>query len=83
LKLIENNVKKPLKVFMQVSENDLGANDISNPARNWVVANKLMSVALNNKGYASRFVISRDSGHCDDKVFNYTIVQALNWIWKD
>jgi len=83
LKLIENNVKKPLRVFIQVSENDLGANNISNPTRNWVVANNLMSVALNNKGYASKFVISRDSGHCDDKVFNYTIVQALNWIWKD
>ena len=83
MKLIENNEKKPLSIFIQVSENDLGANNISNPARNWVVANNLMSVALNKKGYASRFVISRNSGHCDDKVFNYTIVQALNWIWKD
>jgi predicted alpha/beta superfamily hydrolase len=83
LKLIESNERKPLRVFLQVSENDLGANNLSNPARNWVVANKLMSDALYNKGYASRFVISKSSGHCDDKVFNFTIVQTLNWIWKD
>jgi S-formylglutathione hydrolase FrmB len=83
LKLIENSMKKPLRIFLQVSENDLGANDSSNPARNWVTANQLMFAALSNKGYVSRFVISKKSGHCDEKVFNYTIIQALNWIWKD
>jgi len=83
LKLIENSKKKPLRVFLQVSENDLGANDLSNSSRNWVTANQLMYAALYKKGYVSRFVISKKSGHCDEKVFNYTIVQTLNWIWKD
>jgi iron(III)-enterobactin esterase len=83
LKLIENSRKKPLRIFLQVSENDLGAKDSSNPSRNWVAANQLMFAALSNKGYVSRFVISKKSGHCDEKVFNYTIIQALNWIWKD
>jgi len=83
MKLIENNDKKPLWVFIQVSENDLGANNTSNPARNWVVANKWLAKALENKGYESRFILSRDSNHCDEKVFNMTFAEALIWIWKD
>jgi len=82
LKLIESNEKKPLRFFLQVSENDLGADNLSNPSRNWVIANQQMHDALLEKGYQTRFVISKQSGHCDEKVFNYTIVKALNWIWE-
>ena len=83
MKLIENTDKKLLRVFLQVSENDLGANNLSIPYRNWVLANKCMARALENKGYESRFILSRDSNHCDEKVFNMTFAETLIWIWKD
>jgi len=83
IKLIENSGKKPVRIFLQVSENDLAANNVSNPDRNWVIANKRMAAALENKGYEIKFLFTLASSHCDEKVFNTTFAETLIWIWKD
>ena len=83
IKLIENTDKKPLRIFLQVSENDLGSNDLTMPHRNWVIANRNMALALENKDYDCKILFSLASTHCDEKVFNMTLAKTLIWIWKE
>lgn len=83
MKLIENSEKKPLRVFIHVSEYDLRYDAPAHTRHNWVMANERMSEALKSKGYACRYVYSLDSGHCDKQVFQSCLAQALVWIWSD
>lgn len=83
MKLIENTAKKPLRIFMHVSENDLGRDAPAQTHRNWVLANERMAMALQTTGYDVKYVYSLDSGHCDAKVFDHTLADTLLWIWRD
>src|SRR4051812_24065275 len=83
MKLIENSEKKPLRIFTHVSENDLRQNDAEETHHNWVMAGKRTSAALTSKGYHHRFVFSLATRHCDGKVFQQTLADALVWIWRD
>lgn len=51
MKLIETSEKKPLRIFMHVSEHDLRFNDPAETHHNWVMANNRTSEALKEKGY--------------------------------
>ncbi len=82
MKLIENSEKKPLRIFMQVSENDLRFNDPEETHHNWVMANERTAAALKAKGYDYRFVFSLKTGHCDSRVFEQTLAQTLAWVWQ-
>lgn len=80
--LIPNAEKKPIRIWMHVSENDLHATDPEQSWHNWPMANQRMAAALKAKGYDYRYVFSRDSGHCDAKVIAQTLPEALEWTWK-
>ncbi|HIG31361.1 MAG TPA: enterobactin esterase [Verrucomicrobiales bacterium] len=82
MKLIENSEKKPLRIFTHVSENDLRAKDPEETYHNWVMANQRTAVALKSKGYHYRFVFSRDTRHCDRRVFEQTLADTLVWMWR-
>jgi enterochelin esterase-like enzyme len=82
IKLIENNEKKPLRIMLHVSENDLGPNAPEDTHHNWIMANERMAEALKNKGYDCRFVYSLASRHCDSRVFDYSLAETLLWIWQ-
>jgi enterochelin esterase-like enzyme len=83
IKLIENSAKKPLRIFIQVSENDLGGSNSEKIHRNWVIANERMAAAFKARGYDYRYVFSLASGHCDSNVFKHTLAETLLWIWHD
>ncbi|MFU7559457.1 alpha/beta hydrolase-fold protein [Stieleria sp. JC731] len=82
MKLIENSEKKPLRIFTHVAENDLRANDPEDTYHNWVMANNRTADALKAKGYDYRYVFSRDSRHCDGRVFEATLADTLVWMWR-
>ncbi len=82
MKLIESSEKKPLRIFTHVSENDNRASDPEETYHNWVMANERTAAALKAKGYDYRFVFSRDTKHCDPKVFNQTLADTLVWMWR-
>ncbi len=73
---------KPLRIWMHVSENDLGANTASADRRNWVIANQRLAAVLKAKGYHYQFVYSKNSGHVDRKVISQTLPQALEYVWQ-
>jgi enterochelin esterase-like enzyme len=82
MKLIERSDKKPLRIFTHVSENDLRANDPESTYHNWVMANERTAAALKAKGYDYRYVFSRATKHCDNKVFEHTLADTLIWMWR-
>ena len=82
MKLIENNEKKPLRIFTHVSEFDNRANDAEETYHNWVMANERTASALKAKGYDYRYVYSKATKHCDGKVFELTLADTLVWTWR-
>ena len=80
--LFPNTPKKPLRLWIQVSENDNGAKTASEDRRNWVTANSRLAKILKDKGYDYQFVYTRGAGHTQRKVINNTLPQALEYVWQ-
>jgi enterochelin esterase-like enzyme len=82
MKLIEKSELKPLRIFTHVSENDLRPKDPEETHHNWVMAGQRTAAALKAKGYHHRFVFSKETNHCDKRVFEQTLADTLVWIWR-
>jgi enterochelin esterase family protein len=78
-----DNPVKPIRIWMHVSENDIGATSASADRRNWVIANQRLAGVLKAKGYHYQFVYAKNAGHVDAKVIHQTLPQALEYVWKD
>jgi enterochelin esterase-like enzyme len=79
---IPNAERKPLRLWLHVSENDIGAASPVEQMRNWVAANNRMAAALRAKGYPYQFVFSEASGHVERSVEMQTMPEAFEWVWK-
>ncbi len=82
LELIANEPKKPIRVFHNVNENDLRADDPESTLHNWVMANQRTAAALAAKGYHYRYVFGLGAGHCDSGIQQATLADALSWVWR-
>ena len=82
LELIQNAEKKPLRIFLHVSENDNGADAEESGHHNWVMANERTAEDLSAKGYHYRYVFSEETNHCDGRVFDLTLAETLSWVWR-
>jgi len=80
--LFPNTAKKPLRLWIQVSENDNGARTPSENRRNWVIANSRLAKILKDKGYHYQFLYTKGAGHTQRKVINDTLPQALEYVWQ-
>lgn len=80
--LIPKADAKPLRVWLEVSENDNGSKRDEASLHNWVMANERMAVALKAKGYHYRYVFAKAAGHTDGKVTRQTLPEALEWLWQ-
>ena len=79
--LIPGSVRKPLRVWLEVSENDNGAKRSEESLHNWVLANQRMAAVLKAKGYHFRYVFAKAAGHTDGRVTRQTLPAALEWLW--
>ena len=79
---IPNSERKPLRLWLHVSENDLGAISPVEQMRNWVAANTRKAAVLKAKGYPHQFVFSEASGHVERSVEMQTMPEAFEWAWK-
>jgi len=77
--LIPNSPKKPLRIWMNVSDRDLLIT--RDNYHDWVLANERMAKALAAKGYPYQFVFAKNAGHCDRAVKAQTLPLALEYIW--
>jgi iron(III)-enterobactin esterase len=80
--LIPQLEPRPLRVWLEVSENDNGAKRDEASLHNWVLANQRMAAALKAKGYHYQYVYALNAGHTDGKVTRQTLPEALEWLWK-
>ena len=74
--------RKPLRVWLEVGENDNGSHRDEASLHNWVLANQRMAAALKAKGYPCRFVFAQGAGHVDRRVVRQTLPAALEWLWQ-
>jgi enterochelin esterase family protein len=78
--LIPNSPKKPLRIWMHVSDRD-NLNTRDN-YHDWVLANENMARVLAAKGYPYQFVFARNAAHCDRGVKSQTLPLALEYVWQ-
>ena len=81
--LIANAPAKPIRIWMEVGENDLHFDDPESTWHNWVLANRRTAAALKAKGYDYRFVFAKTGKHVDPRVVAQTLPSALEWLWRD
>jgi enterochelin esterase family protein len=82
MELIANSDVKPLRIFMHVSDRDLGWDRPEADHHNWVIAAQRTAAALASKGYHYRWITAANAGHCDNKVIQQTLAETLLWTWR-
>jgi enterochelin esterase-like enzyme len=80
--LIPQNEAKPLRIWLQVGEKDIGWDRDEATFHNWVMANQRMAAVLKAKGYHYEYVFCRGAGHVDRKAVAQTLPEALSWLWQ-
>jgi enterochelin esterase family protein len=80
--LIAQSEPKPLRIWLEVGENDNGSKQPEATLHNWVLANQRMAAALKAKGYRCQYVFAEGAGHVDGKVVGQTLPEALLWLWR-
>ena len=60
--LIPRSEVKPIRVWLEVSENDNGSKRDEASLHNWVMANERMAAAMKAKGYHYRYVFAKGRG---------------------
>jgi iron(III)-enterobactin esterase len=81
--LIPNNPARPIRIWMHVGDRDLlNPNVMRDGMHDWVEANHRMARVLRARGYHYQYVFALDSGHCDARVREQTLPQALEWVWR-
>jgi enterochelin esterase-like enzyme len=80
--LIPQSDRKPIRIWLEVSENDNGSKRDEGSLHNWVLANQRMAAALKAKGYAYRYVYALGARHTDARVTRQTLPGALEWLWQ-
>jgi enterochelin esterase-like enzyme len=82
--LIPGSRKKPLRIWMEVGDQDLfNPNIMRDNMHDWVLANENMARVLAAKGYYYQFIFARNARHVDYGVKSQTLPEALEWLWKD
>jgi hypothetical protein len=80
--LIPGAERKPLRIWLEVGEKDLHADDPEETFHNWPLANKRMAEALAAKDYDYRFTLSLGGRHFDQRVLEQSLPGALEWLWS-
>jgi enterochelin esterase family protein len=80
--LIPNSAPKPIRIWMEVGENDNGSTTSEEGMRNWVLANNHMADALKAKGYHYQYVFAEGVAHVSRPVQKQTMPEAFEWVWQ-
>jgi iron(III)-enterobactin esterase len=80
--LIPQNPRKPLRVWLQVGDHDIGYDRDEASYHNWVMANDRMAVVLRAKSYHYHYDFCKGATHVDRKVLGQTLPAALAWVWR-
>jgi hypothetical protein len=73
---------KPLRMGLEVAQNDSGAGSGPGSYRDFKLANQRMAASLKIKGYHYHFDYAMGAGHFDGSVIAQTLPGALLWLWR-
>jgi enterochelin esterase-like enzyme len=73
---------KPIRYWLQVSQNDSGAGSGPGSYRDFRLANQRMAASLKLKSYHYHFDLAMGAGHFDGGVISQTLPGALLWLWR-
>jgi iron(III)-enterobactin esterase len=80
--VITKEAAKPIRVWLEVGQNDLQANSGPGSYRDFPLANRRMAAALKAKQYHYHFDFANGAGHLDGNVVAQTLPGALVWAWR-
>ena len=81
--LFRNNPPKPLRIWMEVGDQDLfNPNAMRDNMHDWVLANEKMAQVLAQNRYHYQFVFAKNARHCDGAVKQQTLPEALEYVWQ-
>jgi enterochelin esterase family protein len=81
--IIPNAKPKPIRIWMHVGDRDLyNPNVMRDGMHDWVEANHRFAKVLKDKGYDYQYVYALDSAHCDRRVREQTLPEALEYVWR-
>lgn len=80
--IMKEATAKPIRVWLQGSENDMGAGSGPGSYRDFRLANQRMAASLKAKGYHYHFDYAEGAGHVDGGVVPQTLPDALLWVWR-
>jgi enterochelin esterase-like enzyme len=80
--IVQEAETKPIRVWLEVGENDLGAGGGPETYRDFALANERMALSLAEKGYHYHYDFAEGGGHLDGNVVAQTLPSALLWLWR-
>jgi len=80
--IMKEPTPKPIRVWLEVGENDSGAGSGPGSYRDFRLANQRMAASLKAKQYHYHFDLAKGAGHVDGNVVAQTLPDALTWAWR-
>jgi S-formylglutathione hydrolase FrmB len=80
--IMQTDPPVPVRVWLEVGENDMGSGGDWDSYRNFTLANQRMAASLEAKGYHYHFDYAEGAGHVDGGVVPQTLPQALLWAFR-
>ncbi len=81
--MIPGSDPKPIRISLEVGDQDNGYMNAASTMRNWVLGNQGMAAALKAKGYHYKFNYATGGvGHVNSTVIDQTLPDVLAWLWR-
>jgi iron(III)-enterobactin esterase len=80
--IMKEPTPKPIRVWLEVGENDSGSGSGPGSYRDFRLANQRMAASLKAKSYHYHFDLAKGGGHVDGNVVAQTLPDALVWAWR-
>jgi enterochelin esterase family protein len=80
--IMKEPTTKPLRIWLEVGENDSGAGSGPGSYRDFRLANQRMAASLKAKQYHYHFDLAKGGGHVDGNVVAQTLPDAMLWAWR-
>jgi enterochelin esterase family protein len=80
--IVKEPTTKPIRVWHEVGQNDLGAGSGPTSYRDFRLANQRMAASFALKGYHYHFDYVMGAGHVDGGAVAQTLPGALLWLWR-
>jgi iron(III)-enterobactin esterase len=80
--IVKEPTTKPLRVWLEVAQNDMGSGSGPTSYRDFKLANQRMAASLKLKSYHYHFDYALGAGHFDGGVISQTLPGALEWLWR-